>query len=204
MIWFQIFQDGPEYEARKRKGTFTPPNVTMQDIRNAVPPELFEISTIKSLYYILRHLAFTYGFYYVASHISDIARFTTHVPILQHLLKGTLWVLYWVWQGIAIAGIWCLGHEAGHGALSPHPWVNAVLGLLLHTSVLTPYFAWRATHQTHHKLTNNVDRDETYIPRTRKDFKLPDAKVAVRMDYVEILEETPAFTLFKLFIRQFL
>lgn len=54
------------------------------------------------------------------------------------------------------------------------------------------------------KATNSLERDETYMPLTRKDFKLPDAKVAVRMDYAEVLEETPAFTLFKLFIRQFL
>jgi hypothetical protein len=49
-----------------------------------------------------------------------------------------------------------------------------------------------------------LDRDETYIPPTRKSFKLPDGKVAVEMDYHDILEETPAFTLFKLVMRQFL
>ena len=54
------------------------------------------------------------------------------------------------------------------------------------------------------KSTNNLERDETYIPPTRKDFKLPDGKIAVRMDYTEVLEETPAFTLFKMFVRQFL
>ena len=54
------------------------------------------------------------------------------------------------------------------------------------------------------KSTNNLERDETYIPPTRKDFKLPDGKIAVKMDYAEVLEETPAFTLFKMFVRQFL
>ncbi|KAK7449308.1 hypothetical protein VKT23_013451 [Stygiomarasmius scandens] len=76
--------------------------------------------------------------------------------------------------------------------------------MLLHTFVLTPFYAWRTTHRSHHKATNNMERDETYMPPTRKDFKLPDGRVAVRMDYREILEETPAFTLFKLFVRQFL
>ncbi|KAH0581132.1 hypothetical protein H2248_012260 [Termitomyces sp. 'cryptogamus'] len=203
MIWFQVFQDGPEYEARKHKGTFTPPNISMKDIRAAVRPELFERSTVKSLYYIARHLFFTFGFYCIATHISNIARFTTNVPVMQQLVRGVLWILYWGWQGVAFAGIWCLGHEAGHGALSAYSWVNTVIGIVLHTSVLTPYFAWRMTHQTHHKSTNNIERDETYIPPTRQDFQLPDGKVAVRMDYTEILEETPAFTLFKLFIRQF-
>ncbi|KAG7095517.1 hypothetical protein E1B28_006255 [Marasmius oreades] len=119
------------------------------------------------------------------------------------ILKPLLWFLYWGWQGFAFAGIWCLGHDAGHDSLFPSRIENAVAGMLLHTFVLTPYYAWRATHRTHHKSTNSMERDETYMPPTRKDFRLPDGKVAVRMDYAHILEETPAFTLFKLFVRQF-
>jgi len=123
---------------------------------------------------------------------------------MRRLVRATLWILYFGWQGIAFAGIWCLGHEAGHDALSPYPVVNAMIGIALHTFVLTPFYAWRATHRTHHKSTNNLERDETYIPPTRKDFKLPDGKVAVKMDYEDVLEEAPAFTLFKMFMRQFL
>ncbi|KAF8635645.1 hypothetical protein AX15_000280 [Amanita polypyramis BW_CC] len=93
--------------------------------------------------------------------------------------------------------------KAGHGALSSYPVVNAVLGMILHTFILTPYFAWRATHRAHHKATNSLERDETYIPQTRKDLKLPDGRIAVKMDYVQTLEDTPAYTLFKLFVRQF-
>lgn len=116
----------------------------------------------------------------------------------------------------------CPREQAGHEALSQYPWVNAVIGIVLHTFVLTPFYAWRATHRIHHvyrylpysilsgshywpqKSTNNLERDVTYIPPTRNDFKLPDGKVAVRMDYAEVFEETPAYTLFKLFVRQFL
>lgn len=49
-----------------------------------------------------------------------------------------------------------------------------------------------------------MEREEIYHPATRKSLKLTDGRVAVRMDYAEMLEETPAFTLFKLFVRQFL
>ncbi|KAG6908665.1 hypothetical protein DXG01_003759 [Tephrocybe rancida] len=175
MIWFQIFQDGPEYEARKHKGTFTPPNLSLKHLREAVPPELFEKSTLKSLYYLLRHLAFTLFFYHIATRISDIAQVATSVPLAQAFIRAVLCILYWGWQGVAFAGIWCLGYsevtstDVGNGQ----------------------------------KSTNNIERDETYVPPTRTDFKLPDGRVAVRMDYAEVLEETPAFTLFKLFVRQF-
>lgn len=109
MTWFQVFQDGPEYEARKHKGTFTPPDISLKEIRAVVPPELFERSTIKSLYYIVRHLAFTFGFYYIATQIGSVARFMTDVPITQQVIRGVLWIIYWGWQGVAFAGIWCLG-----------------------------------------------------------------------------------------------
>lgn len=114
MIWYQIFQDGPEYEARKGRGTFTPPNLSIKDIHNAVPRHLFEKSTPKSLLYLSRHLAITYGFYYLATQIDNI----THLAVMgdgmryafaRRLLHMTLWILYWGWQGMAFAGIWCLG-----------------------------------------------------------------------------------------------
>jgi len=78
-----------------------------------------------------------------------------------------------------------------------------------YTQLTSRMFKFKAEHATSSQLscqksTNNLERDETYIPPTRKDFKLPDGKIAVKMDYTEVLEETPAFTLFKMFVRQFL
>lgn len=114
MVWYQIFQDGPEYEARKRKGTFTPPNLTIKDLYDAVPRYLFERSTMKSLFYISRHLAITYAFYYLATQIEKMVHLIAGGDSLCHmlsrpLLRTILWFLYWGWQGIAFAGIWCLG-----------------------------------------------------------------------------------------------
>ncbi|PPQ68888.1 hypothetical protein CVT25_009011 [Psilocybe cyanescens] len=207
MPWFQIFQDGPEYEARKARGNFTPPNLSFKDLHQAVPRHLFERSIIKSAVYLFRHLFFTYLFYRLALSIESITAIGSHSTFLElciyYIIRPTLWIGYWGWQGITFAGLWCLGHEAGHDGLSPYRGVNTMIGLCVHTFVLTPYYSWRVTHNTHHKSTNNLDRDETYVPLTRRDFKLPDGKVAVKMDYTEVLEETPAFTLFKLFIRQF-
>lgn len=40
--------------------------------------------------------------------------------------------------------------QAGHDALSPYVLVNAAMGLLLHSFVLTPFYAWRSTHRAHH------------------------------------------------------
>ena len=113
MLWFQIFQDGPEYEARKRRGTFTPPNLSLKQLHDAIPRHLHQKSTLKSLAYILRHVAFTCGFYYLAtlinisvpSHCGENA----FAMLLKYFFRSSLWILYWGWQGITFAGIWCLG-----------------------------------------------------------------------------------------------
>lgn len=118
MIWYQIFQDGPEYEFRKKKRTFTPPNFSIKEIREAVPGHLFEKSTSKSLFYVFRHLALTCAFYCVATQIKALSyivvpdgatRATFSYIFARHILRGVLWILYWGWQGVTFAGIWCLG-----------------------------------------------------------------------------------------------
>ncbi|CAK5266263.1 unnamed protein product [Mycena citricolor] len=131
-----------------------PASLTPASIRRAIPPHLFLRSTLKSTAYIARHILIGVLFYALACRI----------PVGWSLsVRVMLWTMYGAWQGFVFAGIWCLGHEAGHDALSPHRLVNTVLGLSLHTFVLTPYFAWRATHRAHHKGTNHLDRDETYL-----------------------------------------
>lgn len=112
MLWFQIFQDGPEYEARRRRGTFTPPNLSLKQLHDAVPRHLHEKSTLKSLSYVIRHIAFTFGFYYLATfiNISTSSLCGRDVTLLlKYFVRPSLWILYWGWQGITFAGIWCLG-----------------------------------------------------------------------------------------------
>jgi omega-6 fatty acid desaturase (delta-12 desaturase) len=48
-------------------------------------------------------------------------------------MKWSLWALYWHWQGVILAGWWCMAHEAGHGTLSQYDWVNYCIGFSLHS-----------------------------------------------------------------------
>jgi len=114
MLWFQIFQDGPEYEARKKRGTFSPPNLSLKQLREAVPRRLHKRSTAKSLAYLLRHLVITYVFFYLATFINPItSNGTKFYPQLafffRQIVRPLLWLVYWGWQGVTFAGIWCLG-----------------------------------------------------------------------------------------------
>lgn len=202
-----LFKDSPEYEARK-KVPFSPPAITIKDVHAAVPKHLFKRSTEKCLYYVGRHVAVSFAFYLCATRIdSTVLRIASQHDLGSRAvsaLRYAFWALYWFWQSVAFTGLWTLGHECGHDALAPSALLNAVLGLGLHTFVLTPYYAWRATHRSHHKGTNNLDRDETYHPQTREELNLPPEHVATPMDYKELIEETPLYTLWKMVIRQFL
>lgn len=69
----------------------------------------------------------------VSSALSTSFLSQTTQQVLVGATTCVAWGLYFCWQGIAFAGLWCLGHEAGHGGLSDYSWVNSVLGFILHT-----------------------------------------------------------------------
>lgn len=47
-----------------------------------------------------------------------------------------------------------------------------------------------------------MERDENYVPYTRSEYNLPEEKKATKFDYAEVFEETPLFTLVRMFIMQ--
>ncbi|KAK7678562.1 hypothetical protein QCA50_018434 [Cerrena zonata] len=207
--------DSPEYLSRLQTPFVPPPpELTLKSIHAAVPKDAFEKSTIKSLWWVGRHVSIVFGLGWLALR-SDWA-----VDRLLTIISGrsvgadpekwrgavdwAFWIAYWFWESVAFTGMWTLGHECGHDALSPIHWVNTVIGVFLHMFMITPYHAWRITHRHHHKGTNHLAHDETYHPFTRTDLKLPPPEKATRMHYKEMIEETPAFTTFKLVVRQFI
>ncbi|KAJ8473321.1 hypothetical protein ONZ45_g16338 [Pleurotus djamor] len=199
-----IFRDGPEFTARKET-PFSPPEVTIAQLHAAVPKHLFKKSTAKGLYYVFRDVACAVIAYKLGTMINPFATFLLREgwnALLVRALKYSLWATYWHWQGVILAGWWCLGHEAGHGTLSPHGWLNHALGFSLHTFLLVPYYAWRSSHHAHHKATGSIERDENYVPRTRSDYGLPPPQKAHARDYHEIFEETPIYTLLRMLLMQ--
>ena len=115
MIWFQIFQDGPEFEARVNRKTFAPPELSLKELRSAIPRHLFERSTFKSGLYISIHVFLTVLLHVSAERIpiilDQLSKTCNHPKVIQNLVQPILWVLYWGWQGMFFAGIWCLGQS---------------------------------------------------------------------------------------------
>ncbi|ESK86228.1 delta-12 fatty acid desaturase [Moniliophthora roreri MCA 2997] len=201
-----VFADSPEYEQRK-KTPFSPTKVSLTEIHAAIPKEFYKKNTLKGLFYALRDVFCAVVLYHLAWGIDPFATALATYGLPTNAvttLRWSLWIGYWYCQGIVLAGWWCLAHEAGHGTVSPYNFVNHAVGFSLHSFLLTPYFAWRSTHHSHHKAAMSVERDENYVPRVRSDLGLPPKAVAKVSDYHELFEETPLYTLLRMLIMQLL
>ncbi|KAJ7463514.1 fatty acid desaturase-domain-containing protein [Mycena galericulata] len=211
-----MFEDSEEYRSRKFT-PFVPPDLTISDIRKAIPAELHKKSTAKGLWIGARSIICVAAFYYLGTTIDSvtpvIASSLRLGPTFTNILRSSLWVSYWFWQGIGMAGLWCFGHEAGHGTISDHNWLNNTLGYILHTALFTPYFAWRSTHRAHHKAVGSMERDENYVPALRSQLGLPPAadpmdseerpeSAKQGLDYHEVFEDTPIYTLGMMLVMQ--
>ena len=90
------------------------------------------------------------------------------LPFFSNTLTWTvLWPLYSVVVGTTLTGIWVIGHECGHRAFAgtgANSWINDVVGVITHTPLLVPFWAWRFSHHKHHMFTNHLLDGETHVP----------------------------------------
>ena len=109
-------------------------------------------------------LSFVALFYYLSTFINH--------PALPSFAPYILWPLYWAAQGCVCTGLWVIAHECGHRAFSDSVIVCDFFGLILHSALLVPYHSWRISHRKHHRSTNDMDKDEVFIPYTRSEMGL--------------------------------
>ena len=86
----------------------------------------------------------------------------TLIPL--QLSAAPLWVFYAVVTGTVAGGCWVIAHECGHRAFHPNPRVEAVVGFVLHSVLLVPYFSWQRSHAVHHANCNHLEAGETHVP----------------------------------------
>jgi omega-6 fatty acid desaturase (delta-12 desaturase) len=160
---------------------YEPPAFTIKELRDAIPPHLFERTLWKSSLYALVNLIAIGVLFYLATFIDSLPRHTSFL----------LWPLYWWFQGVAGVGIWILAHEAGHQAFSDSKRINTVVGFVLHTLVLVPYHSWRISHSQHHAGTAHTGHDQAYVPRKRSEYR-PNGDPS---PWQEAFEESPIYSL---------
>lgn len=88
----------------------------------------------------------------------------TAVRPLAALAFGTL-------QGVAIAMLFVVGHDACHGSYTPHRRLNGWIGRAAFLPSLTPFRAWDEGHnRTHHVYTNLKPLDYIWTPFSKAQF----------------------------------
>ncbi|CZS97001.1 related to Delta(12) fatty acid desaturase [Rhynchosporium agropyri] len=181
---------GPDVPASSSKAAFVPPTYTMKEIYDAIPSHCLHPNTLLSLFYVLR------DFCYVAT-LMCLATQIHHLPNAN--LQTAAWATYAFLQGLVFTGLWELAHECGHGALSKYKLFNNVTGLIIHSLLFVPFHSWRFTHATHHKSTNNLDRDIAFVPDLKEAYEEAHASHSKLRDYVE---DMPIVAMTHLFFHQ--
>ncbi|KAK6978222.1 tRNA-dihydrouridine(47) synthase [NAD(P)(+)] [Favolaschia claudopus] len=186
---------------------YAPMEWTLKEIRSAIPPRLFERHTGRALLYLARDIVVASAFWALATRIDPFAARSDVQDLLTpggaQILKWSLWMVYWWFQGLQFTGLWVIGHECGHSAFSPHTLLNDTIGFILHSALFTPFFSWKYSHHRHHSNHASMERDEVYVPKTRSDLGIPQ-DVHDESIYDEILGDTPIYTMFMLIQQQLL
>ena len=140
------------------------------DLKRALPQRVFDPHVSTSMYYAVKDIAQVVVLFLLAEWVwsSDL---------LPTWLLLTLLPAYLMLQGTFFTAIFVVGHDAGHSSFSHYDWLNDVMGNVLHTFLLCPFYCWKLSHRQHHKNTGNIDKDEVFYPIRKKNdsgkFTLP-------------------------------
>lgn len=94
----------------------------------------------------------------------SIAAYASGTLIPLELSAAPLWVIYGLVTGTIAMGCWVIAHECGHNAFHPNRRLEGVIGFVLHSLLLVPYFSWARSHAVHHAHCNHLEGGETHVP----------------------------------------
>jgi len=146
---------------------------TLSEIKSKIPSRCFRPTVKRSMYYVVMDIMYV------------TITYLTMFYLQRWFQYGFLFLpLYWYIQGTLYTSIFVLGHDCGHSSFSAYPLLNDVMGTILHTFILAPYYPWKVTHNKHHKNTANIDKDEVFYPQriteleAKKEKESPVAKTS--------------------------
>ena len=116
--------------------------------------------------------------FYERSTARGVSMFIVDLVLLCGAVALTLWLPQWYLQllgsvliGTLIAVIFVIGHDAAHDALTPHRWLNRVIGTIAFFPSLHPYSLWVKLHNLrHHHYTNLLGKDDVWVPMDRQSY----------------------------------
>ncbi|QUC22022.1 uncharacterized protein UV8b_06263 [Ustilaginoidea virens] len=169
--------------------------VSIRELRNSIPPHCFQPSLLWSALYLLRDLAYSAVLLAALHHLLHTG-LVAKSPALYYLVVTT----YGFCQGIVWTGLWVIAHDCGHSAFSNSALLNDVVGFVLHSSLLAPYFSWKSTHRRHHIYANHIEKDLNYVPPNRPEYA---SKIGQAVDTLEhVGQDSPLVLLLRILLQQ--
>eukprot|EP00668_Euglena_longa_P021372 GGOE01026608.1.p1 GENE.GGOE01026608.1~~GGOE01026608.1.p1 ORF type:complete len:1020 (+),score=210.66 GGOE01026608.1:409-3060(+) len=159
--------EGEQTEAKKKTAQEKVKELTVRELRHAIPARLFK----RSAWISMMHFA-----YDVCLALATAAAVIYAWRNLGGWWMAIIWPIYWWYQGLNGTALWVLAHECGHGAFSDSKLLNDSVGFIIHSALLTPYFSWALTHAKHHRRTNNMSEGETWVPAATRNPDKPKIK----------------------------
>lgn len=154
---------------------------TFQTLKDAIPPYCFERSLVRSLLAVLRQVIYCSGLTWLAVLV---------LPMFSNgWFRVAAYLGYLLVQGCVLFGFWVLGHMSCHNGLSNWPLVDDLIGFVLHSVLLTPYYSMKYSHHLHHAFTGNVEKDAAWVPEGAEYAKSNEAQL-------KILNESPWINVF--------
>ncbi|KAJ6525733.1 fatty acid desaturase-domain-containing protein [Mycena capillaripes] len=176
---------------------FDPPNWTLEEIKRALPPSVFQHRPTISLTVLARDIImaalFFSGMVFLRSGLRDSGLsmlIPTIWPIYNESFRFNFFHGSWWFQGLVFTGLWVIGHECAHESFLSSKLACTVIGLICHSFLWTPHLSWKATHRVHHHYHGHMVRDQQ-------------SQVKVERHSIwEHFEDTPLVVLVKLLTQQ--
>ena len=132
-----------------------PTEITLRDVISAIPASCKERSTPRGLFMVAR----------------DVTIYLGAVVGLYFAESWFLVVPLWLLAGLAVSGMFVLGHDAAHGTLVDDNRLNSFLGHALFLPSLHIFEAWVLGHnRIHHGHTVRETMDFVWHPSTPQDY----------------------------------
>ena len=119
---------------------------TLRDVRQEIPRDLLEPDTGRAVRSLVR----------VAAQVAIATAFAAVVWAQGWWLLAPV---SWLVGSIAACALFVAGHDCGHGSLLRSRRAMNAIGHVTMAPVLYPFWAWKYSHDAHHRHTNLLDRE---------------------------------------------
>ncbi|KAH9299246.1 hypothetical protein KI387_030928 [Taxus chinensis] len=135
-------------------GEPVPSNITLKNVIDTIPQEVFAIDDTKAW--------------------KSVAISVAAYSLGLFLISKAPWYLLplaWAFTGTAVTGFFVIGHDCAHKSFSKNKLVEDIVGTLAFLPLIYPYEPWRFKHDKHHAKTNMLHEDTAWHPAWREDYE---------------------------------